>query len=155
MSNEVRRRLREFVAANPPPDLRGVGKPERIAGQRAWAATMYDNGLAGPAWPREYGGMALTFADQVAYYDELATLSVPQHPGNGPLIAGPTLLKFGTEGQKQRYLPAMLRGDEVWAQGFSESEAGSDLQSLSTTAVRDQTVLLLSPQEVGAESRAV
>ena len=81
--------------------------------------------------------MALTFADQVAYYDELATLSVPPHPGNGPLIVGPTLLKFGTEEQKQRYLPPMLRGDEVWAQGFSESEAGSDLQSLSTTAVRD------------------
>jgi alkylation response protein AidB-like acyl-CoA dehydrogenase len=137
VSNELRRRLREFVAANPPPDLRGVGKPERIAGQRAWAATMYDNGLAGPAWPRDYGGMALTFAEQVAYYDELATLSVPPHPGNGPLIAGPTLLKFGSEEQKQRYLPAMLRGDEVWAQGFSESEAGSDLQSLTTNAVRD------------------
>jgi alkylation response protein AidB-like acyl-CoA dehydrogenase len=137
MTDELRRRLRGFVAANPPPDLRGVGKPERIAGQRAWAATMYDNGFAGPAWPREYGGMALTFAEQVAYYDEIASLSLPPHPGNGPLIAGPTLVKFGTQEQKQRYLPAMLRGDEVWAQGFSESEAGSDLQSLTTAAVSE------------------
>jgi alkylation response protein AidB-like acyl-CoA dehydrogenase len=136
-TEDLRQRIRDFVAGNPPPDLRGVSKGRRIAGQRAWAATLYDNGLAGPAWPREYGGMALSFAQQVAYYDEFATLKTPPHPGNGPLIAGPTLLKFGMADQKSHYLPAMLRGDAIWAQGFSEPEAGSDLQSLSTTAVLD------------------
>ena len=134
---QLRERIREFVATNPPPDLRGVGREKRIAGQRAWAATMYDHGFAGPGWPREYGGMALTFAQQVVYYDEFAKLDVPPHPGNGPSIGGPTLLKFGSEEQRNRYLRPMLRGDQIWAQGFSEPGAGSDLPSLTTSAARD------------------
>ena len=81
--------------------------------------------------------MELGFAEQVVYHDEFAKFHVPGHPGNGPFIAGPTLLRYGNDDQKQRYLPAMLRGDEVWAQGFSEPGAGSDLQSLSTRARRD------------------
>jgi alkylation response protein AidB-like acyl-CoA dehydrogenase len=101
---------------------------------REWAATLYDCGFAGPAWPREYGGMDLSFTDQVIYHDEFARLDVPSHPGNGPSIAGPTLLRFGTDEQRRRYLRSMLRGDEIWAQGFSEPGAGSDLQSLSTSA---------------------
>ncbi len=114
-----------------------MGRRRRITGLRDWAAAMYDNGFAGPAWPREYGGMELSFAEQVVYHDEFAKLNVPPHPGNGPSIAGPTLVKFGTEQQKNRYLPAMLRADEVWAQGFSEPGAGSDLPSLATVATRD------------------
>jgi alkylation response protein AidB-like acyl-CoA dehydrogenase len=136
-SAELRERIRQFVAAHPPPDLRGVRRQQRVAGQRRWAATMYDHGFAGPAWPREYGGMDLGFAEQLAYHHELAKLDVPPHPGNGPSIVGPTLLKFGTEQQKNRYLRAMLRADDIWAQGFSEPGAGSDLPSLTTTAVRD------------------
>lgn len=101
---------------------------------RQWAATMYDNGFAGPAWPREYGGMDLSFVEQVAYHDEFARHGVPAHPGNGPSIAGPTVLRFGTDEQRTRFLPAMLRGDDVWAQGFSEPNAGSDLQALTTAA---------------------
>ena len=133
----LRRRIREFVAAHPPPDIRGLARDARIAQMRAWAATLYDNGFAGPAWPREFGGMELGFAEQVAYHDEFAKFHVPGHPGNGPFIAGPTLLRYGSDEQKQRYLPAMLRGEEIWAQGFSEPGAGSDLQSLSTRARRD------------------
>jgi alkylation response protein AidB-like acyl-CoA dehydrogenase len=136
-SIQLRERIRRFVAEHPPPELRGVGRRRRITGLRDWSATMYDNGFAGPAWPRKYGGMDLSFADQVEYHDEFAKLDVPPHPGNGPSIAGPTLLKYGTEQQKSRYLPAMLRADQVWAQGFSEPDAGSDLPSLTTTAVRD------------------
>jgi alkylation response protein AidB-like acyl-CoA dehydrogenase len=104
---------------------------------RGWASTMYDNGFAGPAWPREFGGMDLSFAEQVVYHDEFTNLDVPPHPGNGPSIAGPTLIRYASDEQKRRYLPAMLRGDEVWAQGFSEPGAGSDLQSLTTRARRD------------------
>jgi len=133
----LRARIQEFVKTNPPPPMRGLTSDQRIGHQRAWAATLYDNGLAGPAWPREYGGMDLGFAEQVAYHDEFARLRVPAHPGNGPSIAGPTLIQFGTEEQKRRFLPPMLRADEIWAQGFSEPGAGSDLQSLSTSARRD------------------
>jgi alkylation response protein AidB-like acyl-CoA dehydrogenase len=133
----LRRRIGAFVAAHVPPDMRGLTRQARLVQMRAWAATLYDNGFAGPAWPREFGGMELGFAEQVVYHDEFAKFHVPGHPGNGPFIAGPTLLRFGSDEQKRRYLPAMLRGDEVWAQGFSEPGAGSDLPSLSTRARRD------------------
>ena len=133
----LRARIRQFVETHPPPPMRGLTADQRLGHLRAWAATVYDNGLAGPAWPRQYGGMDLGFAEQVAYHDEFARLRVPAHPGNGPSIAGPTLIRFGTEEQKQRFLRPMLRGDEIWAQGFSEPGAGSDLQSLSTSARRD------------------
>lgn len=81
--------------------------------------------------------MDLTLTEQIAYYEEFASQHVPAHPGNGPSIAGPTLIKYGSEAQKSRYLRAMLRGDEIWAQGFSEPGAGSDLPSLVTRAVRE------------------
>ena len=133
----LRRRIRAFVGAHTPPDIRGLARDARMVQMRAWAATLHDNGFAGPAWPHEFGGMELGFAEQVAYHDEFAKFHVPGHPGNGPFIAGPTLLRYGSDEQKGRYLPAMLRGDHVWAQGFSEPDAGSDLQSLSTRARRD------------------
>jgi alkylation response protein AidB-like acyl-CoA dehydrogenase len=104
---------------------------------------MFDNGFAGPAWPTEFGGMDLGLTGQVAYHEEFARQNVPAHPGNGPSIAGPTLIKYGSEAQKSRYLRAMLRGDEIWAQGFSEPDAGSDLPSLLTRAERDGDVYVV------------
>jgi alkylation response protein AidB-like acyl-CoA dehydrogenase len=135
--DRLRGLIRDFVAANPPPTMRRLTRHRRIEAMRQWAAALYDHGFAGPAWPREYGGMDLSFAEQVIYHDEFAKLNAPPHPGNGPSIAGPTLLRFGTDEQRRRYLPPMLRGDEVWAQGFSEPDAGSDLQSLTTSARLD------------------
>lgn len=137
MTSDLRARIREFVIAYPPPSLHDVGGRGRLGAMQAWAATLYDNGFAGPAWPTEYGGMGLSLADQITYYDEFSKLGTPRHPGNGPSIAGPTLLRYANDEQKRRYLPAMLRGDHVWAQGFSEPGAGSDLQSLTTSATRD------------------
>jgi alkylation response protein AidB-like acyl-CoA dehydrogenase len=134
---ELRRQIREFASSHSPPTMRGLDYGTRIAHMRDWAATLYDHGFAGPAWPHEYGGMQLTLVEQVVYHDEFAKHAVPSHPGNGPSIAGPTLLRFGTPEQRRRYLPPMLRGDEVWAQGFSEPSAGSDLQSLTTSARLD------------------
>lgn len=133
----LRERIREFVASNRPRNAHSRSRAERVAVQREWAATMFDNGFAGPAWPTEFGGMDLTLSEQTVYYDEFARQHVPAHPGNGPSIAGPTLIRYGSEAQKSRYLRAMLRGDEIWAQGFSEPEAGSDLPSLVTRAERD------------------
>lgn len=137
MTSDLRARIREFVTAHPPPTLHGLGGRGRLEAMRSWAATLYDNGFAGPAWPTEFGGMDLSLAEQITYYDEFSKLGTPRHPGNGPSIAGPTLLRYATDEQKHRYLPAMLRGDDVWAQGFSEPGAGSDLQSLTTSATRD------------------
>ncbi len=142
-----RARLREFFAAQhpgrPPKDLR-----ERLAWTKEWLATLFDNGYAGPGWPREFGGMELSFAHQVIYHEEFARARVPGPLGTGLGIAAPTIIKYGTQEQKQRWLAPMLRGDKVWAQGYSEPEAGSDLPSLRTTARRQGEEYIVNGQKV-------
>jgi alkylation response protein AidB-like acyl-CoA dehydrogenase len=142
-----RARLREFFAAHhpgrPPKDPR-----ERLAWTKAWLATLFDNGYAGPAWPREFGGMDLSFARQVIYHEEFARARLPGPLGTGLNIAAPTIIKYGTDEQKQRWLAPMLRGDKVWAQGYSEPEAGSDLPSLRTAARRQGEEYIVNGQKV-------
>lgn len=142
-----RSRLRAFLAENHP------GRPSRDAAealehQKAWAATLFDNGYAGPSWPREYGGMGLSFTQQVVYHEEFARAKVPTPPGTGLGIAAPTIITYATQEQKDRFLPGMLRGDQVWVQGYSEPGAGSDLPSLTTTARRDGDEYIVSGQKV-------
>jgi alkylation response protein AidB-like acyl-CoA dehydrogenase len=139
--------LREFLAAHAP------GKPpkdpvERIEFQRAWAVTKFDNGWAGPGWPKEFGGMDLPFSQQVIYQDEMARARVPAHPGTGTSMVGPTIIRHGTPEQRERYIRSMLRADELWAQAFSEPEAGSDLPALRTMAVRDGDAYVVNGQKV-------
>src|SRR6516225_5372367 len=142
-----RARLRQFLAEHhagrPPKDPR-----ERLAWTKVWLATLFDNGYAGPEWPREFGGMELSFAQQVIYHEEVARARVPGPLGTGVGIAAPTIIRYGTGEQKQRWLAPMLRGDKVWAQGYSEPEAGSDLPSLRTTARRDGAEYIVSGQKV-------
>jgi alkylation response protein AidB-like acyl-CoA dehydrogenase len=144
---DFRARLRAFFTARHP------GRPPRDPAQRAgwtkaWLATLYDHGYAGPGWPREFGGMELSFAQQVIYHEEAARARVPGPLGTGLNIAAPTIIKYGTQEQKRRWLAPMLRGDTVWAQGYSEPEAGSDLPSLRTTARRDGDEYVVSGQKV-------
>jgi len=133
---ELRQRLREFLAMNNdrPRGLRGAG---RIAWQKDWTARLADAGLAGPSWPAEVGGMGLGLAGQVAYHQELTRAKAPGHPSPIAFIVAPTIIRHGTEAQRERFLRPILRADELWCQGFSEPGAGSDLPSLSTRAVRD------------------
>jgi alkylation response protein AidB-like acyl-CoA dehydrogenase len=144
---EFRDQLATFLDGHHPGKRPG-SRRDRIEWQRSWSATLFDNGFAGPSWPRVYGGMDLPFGSQVAYYDELARRRLPGHPGNGPSIAGPTIIRHGTDEQRRRYLPAMLRGDQIWAQGFSEPEAGSDLPALRTLARRDGDEYVVTGQKV-------
>jgi alkylation response protein AidB-like acyl-CoA dehydrogenase len=142
-----RARVRSFLRDNHP------GKAprdpaERLAWQKAWLATLFDGGYAGPSWPREHGGMELSFARQVIYQEELAKARVPGPLGTGLGIVAPTIIKYGTPDQKQRWLRPMLRGDKVWAQGYSEPEAGSDLPALRTTARRDGDTYVVNGQKV-------
>jgi alkylation response protein AidB-like acyl-CoA dehydrogenase len=144
---EFRARLREFFAdhhpGRPPRDSR-----DRIAWTKAWLATLFDHGYAGPSWPKEFGGMELPFARQVIYHEELGRARVPGPLGTGLGIAAPTIIKFGTREQKARWLAPMLRCDKVWAQGYSEPGAGSDLPSLRTTARRDGNEYVVRGQKV-------
>ncbi len=142
-----RARLREFFAARHPG--RAPKDPrERVAWTRAWLATLFDSGYAGPGWPREFGGMELSFAHQVIYHEEAARARVPGPLGTGLGIAAPTIITYGTQEQKQRWLAPMLRGDQVWAQGYSEPDAGSDLPSLRTSARRDGEEYVVNGQKV-------
>jgi alkylation response protein AidB-like acyl-CoA dehydrogenase len=120
-----------------------------IAEQKAFQAKLYDAGFAGITWPKEYGGQGLTNAEQIAFSEETRDFALPTSAfviGLG--MPGPTILDLGTEQQKRRYLPKMLRGEEIWCQLFSEPGAGSDVASLTTTAVRDGDGWILNGQKV-------
>ncbi|MFJ5307220.1 acyl-CoA dehydrogenase family protein [Streptomyces sp. NPDC088350] len=142
-----RARLRAFLTEQHP-GRRPKDPVERVAWQKKWLATLYDAGYAGPSWPREYGGMDLSFARQVVYQEEYARARVPGPLGTGLGIAAPTLIKYGTPEQKECHLRPMLRGDTVWAQGYSEPEAGSDLPALRTTARRAGAEYVVNGQKV-------
>lgn len=133
---QFRARLRAFLDEHRP-GRRPRAADERLAWQKDWLATLFDAGFAGPSWPRRYGGMELGFARQVIYQEEYNRARVPGPLGTGLGIAAPTIIKYGTEEQKDRFLRPMLRGDSVWAQGYSEPGAGSDLPALRTTARRE------------------
>jgi len=151
---DFRNRARAWLAENAPRRSAGDDEPgERasadLAAQKAFQARLYDAGFAGLTWPREYGGQGLTNAEQIAFGQEARAYALPVGVffiGLG--MPGPTILELGTEQQKQRYLPKMLRGEEIWCQLFSEPAAGSDVASLTTTAVRDDDGWVLNGQKV-------
>jgi alkylation response protein AidB-like acyl-CoA dehydrogenase len=147
MTSDFRSRVRSFLEANDPG--RAPKDPaDRLNWQKAWAALLVDQGFAAPAWPREWGGMDLPLADQVIYHEEFARVKRPPHPGGGIFVVGPTIIKHGTDEQRQRYLRPGLRGDIIWVQGYSEPEAGSDLPSLRTRAERDGDDYVVSGQKM-------
>lgn len=148
---EFRARLRAFLTADHP-GHRPKDPTERLAWRKAWLATLFDAGYAGPSWPRAYGGMELGFARQVIYQEEYATARVPGPLGTGLGIAAPTIITYGSAEQKERFLRPMLRGDAVWAQGYSEPEAGSDLPALRTTARREGAEYVVNGQKVWTSS---
>jgi alkylation response protein AidB-like acyl-CoA dehydrogenase len=126
--------LTAFVAAHHPGRM-PRDPDERLAFQKAWQAVLFDNGWAAPGWPREWGGMGLPLPLQAVYHREMALARVPVPPNNIAGIVGPTILTRGTDAQRERWIRPLLRYDELWCQGFSEPDAGSDLASLRTRAV--------------------
>jgi alkylation response protein AidB-like acyl-CoA dehydrogenase len=142
----LRQRLRSFLAENHPGKA-PKGREERRAWAKAWSRLLAEKGYAGPAWPKAWGGMELSLAEQVAYHEEMTRANVPPSAG-GLRIIGPTILRFGTEEQHERYLPPMVTGDEEWCLGYSEPGAGSDLPSLRTRAVRDGDEYVVNGQKV-------
>lgn len=145
--DEFRKRLREFFQTHHPG--KAPKDPDgRFAWQKAWNATLFDAGFAGPSWPEEFGGMELSFAHQVIYQEEMARARVPGPLGTGLGIAAPTIIKYGTREQQERFLRPMLRGDQVWCQGYSEPGAGSDLQAVRTTARREGDEYVVNGQKV-------
>src|SRR6266480_4824169 len=115
-----------------------------------WQRRLFEAGYAGINWPREYGGRDASPSEQLVFLEETTRARAPYVGVNfvGSLHAGPTIMTEGSEEQKNRYLPPILRGDEVWCQGFSEPGAGSDLAALRTTAVRDGDDYVVNGQKI-------
>ncbi|MFN8159908.1 MAG: acyl-CoA dehydrogenase family protein [Solirubrobacterales bacterium] len=142
--DEVRAWLEENHPGPEPGSLEEV-----IPFRREWQRRMYEAGWAGIAWPEEYGGRGATLIEQAIFVGESARAQVPS-PANvlGLAMGGPVVIAHGTEQQKQRYLKPILTAEEIWCQGFSEPESGSDLASLKTRAVRDGDEWVVTGQKV-------
>ena len=122
----------------------------RRAYDASWQRRLYDGGYAGMSWPKEFGGRAAPLGHQLVYYEEYARAGAPS-PGTmfvGTRHAGPTLIAEGSERQRSFHLPRILQGEDIWCQGFSEPEAGSDLASLRTRAVRDGDHYIVSGHKI-------
>jgi alkylation response protein AidB-like acyl-CoA dehydrogenase len=146
---QVRTWLEKEVPAHgppPPPD----DWPARRAYDTAWQRKLYDAGLAGLAWPAEFGGRGLPIQQQLVYLEEYARAGAPYISVNfvGLMHAGPTLIAEGSAEQRAFHLPRILRGESVWAQGFSEPQAGSDLASLRTRAERRGDEYVVTGQKI-------
>jgi alkylation response protein AidB-like acyl-CoA dehydrogenase len=141
--------LRAWLEANPPgPEPEG-DEDAHYGWRRAFQRSLADAGWAGVHWPAEYGGRGATITESAIFFEELARSGAPL-PANvlGLLLAGPTIMTWGTAEQRDRFLAPILTAEEIWCQGFSEPDAGSDLASLKTRAVRDGDGWLISGQKV-------
>jgi alkylation response protein AidB-like acyl-CoA dehydrogenase len=146
---ELRAWLAAALAVLPPQPARDAWT-ERRKWDTDWQRRLFDAGYAGLHWPKEYGGRGASPTEQLIFYEETARARAPYVGVNfvGTLHAGPTLIEEGTDEQKSAHLPKILRGDEVWCQGFSEPGAGSDLASLRTRAERDGDYYVLNGQKI-------
>jgi alkylation response protein AidB-like acyl-CoA dehydrogenase len=149
---QFRDELRGWIAANLPAEKRGGrGGAQRFEDPfvREWSRKLYDAGYAGLTWPKEYGGAGAPYSFQAILYEELAAAQGAAHVGViGLSMAGPTIIAHGTEEQKARYLRPILAADEIWCQGFSEPDAGSDLAAVRTRAERRGDVYVVNGQKV-------
>ena len=150
-----RRDVRAWLAASVPADLKGRGFAASRAGHehvgrlRDWQRRLHEAGYVGIDWPRAYGGRGASIMEQVILYEEMSRAEAPQPVNRGGLsMLGPTLMKHGTPAQRERHLAKILTAEEIWCQGFSEPNAGSDLANLQTRAVLDGDVYVLNGQKV-------
>jgi alkylation response protein AidB-like acyl-CoA dehydrogenase len=140
--------LRAWFAANAPGD-EPAEEDANYAWRRDFQRRLAAEGLAAVHWPPEYGGRGATLTESAIFWEELGRSGAPL-PANvlGVLLAGPTIMTWGTPEQKERYLAPILSADEIWCQGFSEPDAGSDLAALKTRAVRDGDDWVVTGQKV-------
>jgi hypothetical protein len=148
--------VRDWLAANVPAEpLPGVDTPEGDVAHRAWERRLADAGLAVISWPSRFGGREVPPLHALLFEEEYHAAGAPVRIGqNGLFLLAPTLFAHGTQEQRDRVLPPMARADQVWAQAWSEPEAGSDLAAIRSRAVRTDGGWLLSGQKTWS-SRAV
>ena len=152
-AEEFRTEIAGWLTANLPegwggPDF-SLTPEERKAFNEEWTAKLYGGGWICASWPTEYGGKGLSLLQQVVLNEEFARVGAPLRADFfGDTLVGPTILQWGTEEQKQQFIPGILRGEIAWCQGFSEPDAGSDLASLKTRAELDGDEWVINGQKV-------
>ncbi|MFE3198756.1 acyl-CoA dehydrogenase family protein [Embleya sp. NPDC059237] len=137
---EFRREARAWLTANVPAEpLPSMDTREGFMAHRAWERKLFDARWAVVSWPREYGGREAGLTEWLIFEEEYYRAGAPGRVSqNGIFLFAPTLFEFGTREQQDRYLPAMAAGEEIWVQGWSEPEAGSDLANVRSRAERDE-----------------
>ncbi|MEQ8232062.1 MAG: acyl-CoA dehydrogenase [Gammaproteobacteria bacterium] len=145
--DDFRRIVRDFFEREYPAELRYPSARLRWAEIREWYLTLSHKGWVAPAWPAEHGGMGLSPSKLLIFIEEQERWGVGRAPDMGIQMVGPLLIRHGTEAQRARYLPKILSGENVWCQGYSEPNAGSDLASLRTEAVRDGDEFVINGQK--------
>ena len=149
-----RQTLRAWLKGNIPREWKHVGSSEipRVEAYdllKRWQHTLFDAGFIGLTWPKEYGGRGLTFMEELILQEEMAFAKAPPILNVlGVGMAGPTIIAYGTEAQKKRYPAKILSCEEIWCQGYSEPNAGSDLAALQTRAVKDGEHWVINGQKV-------
>ena len=151
---QFRETVRSWLQENAPEDL-SRGKEEDLAvefrweRQKAWHKKLYEGRWIGLWWPKEYGGRGASVSEQAVFNEELTRASVPSGVNmSGVTMLGPTLMHWGTEEQKRRFLPRILPAEEIWCQGYSEPDSGSDLASLRTRADEEGDHFVVNGQKV-------
>jgi alkylation response protein AidB-like acyl-CoA dehydrogenase len=143
-----RTEVRTWLEANLPAALRGRTNRPPPAELMPWYRTLSRKGWIAPHWPKEYGGMGATLNEQIIMTEELARVGAPQLPAQGLNHIGPILIEFASEAQKARHLPPIIAGAVIWAQGYSEPGAGSDLASLTTRATLNGDHFVVQGQKI-------
>jgi len=140
--------LREWLEANAAGE-RPQGDEADFAWRQDWQRRLHEGGWAGVHWPTEYGGRGASLMQSAIFFEEMGRARAPL-PANvlGLLLGGPTLMVWGTDEQKERYLPPILSAEEIWCQGFSEPDAGSDLAALKTRARKEGDEWIVTGQKV-------
>jgi alkylation response protein AidB-like acyl-CoA dehydrogenase len=143
-----RMEVRTWLEANLPAALRGRINRPQPAELMPWYRALSRKGWIAPHWPTQYGGMGATLNEQVIMTEELARVGAPQLPSQGLNHIGPILIEFATEAQKAQHLPPIIAGTLIWAQGYSEPGAGSDLASLATRATLEGDHFVVEGQKI-------
>ena len=146
--DDFRLMVREWVQANYPPEIRDPAKRLHWDECKVWYFRLAEKGWLCPGWPKEHGGMGLSPAKQLIMLDEFERHGCARTIDQGVLMVGPLLIAHGTEEQRAKFLPKILTGEHVWCQGYSEPNAGSDLASLRTMAVRDGDDYVINGQKI-------
>ena len=144
--------LRSWLEANVPKDWsewREKPIEESFPYLKAWQRKLYEGGWAAVSWPKEYGGRGASLMQQSIFWQEMSRVEAPPMANSlGLGLIGPTIIAYGTDAQKKRYIPKILSAEEIWCQGFSEPNAGSDLASLQTEARLDGDHYVVNGQKV-------